>query len=246
MQTPKNRLKARLAAGEKTRGLWLNTRDDTITELGGLSGADWCLIDGEHGPFDADTILRQLRVLAGTPAATVVRVPDDQAWMIKQVLDMGAQTIMVPMVDTAEQAKAIVAACRYPPHGRRGLGASIVRAGGYGLYGDYQRQASDETCIIVQAETGEALRNLEAIAGVDGVDGIFIGPADLGADLGLPSEEVDALIDATIPRITAAGCFAGIIQHRDRRDHLEDLGCTFTAVASDVALMQSALGACFK
>lgn len=242
---PKNRLKARLKAGDQTRGLWLNFHADAVTEMAGQSGADWCLIDGEHAPFDPAGILRQLRVLAGTNAAPVVRVPDSAPWMLKQVLDMGVQTVIVPMVETPEEAHDIVAACRYPPQGIRGMGPAVARAGGYGRLPDYARNANEEICVIVQAEAGRALDNIEAIAAVEGVDGIFVGPADLAADLGAEPEAVAAAVDDAIARIAAAGVAAGIMASRATRDHFEALGATMTCVGTDARLMHAALSEVF-
>ena len=145
---PVNRLKRKLKSGVRTRGAWVNFQCDAVTEMMGFSGADWVLIDAEHAPFDPTTILRQLRVLAGTTADAMVRVPGHEHWMLKQVLDMGAQSIMVPVVDTAREAEAIVSACRYPPRGRRGVGPAVSRAGGYGRMARYVDNADDELCIV--------------------------------------------------------------------------------------------------
>ena len=243
---PLNTLKARLKAGEKTRGLWLDLQSDAVTEMAGHSGADWCLIDGEHAPFDPATLLRQFRVLAGTPAAAAVRVPDGQAWMLKQVLDMGVQTVIVPMIETAQEARDVVRACRYPPDGIRGVGHGVSRAGGYGRLPDYQQNANEEICVIVQAEAARAIDNIEAIAAVDGVDGIFIGPADLATDLGTGPEAVAATIEDAIGRIAAAGVAPGILTTRARRDHFEALGSRMTGVGTDARLVQSALQEAFQ
>lgn len=242
---PRNTLKARLKAGETTRGAWINFHADAVTEMAGHSGADWVLIDGEHAPYNPDGLLRQIRVLAGTPADAMVRVPTDEAWILKQVLDLGVQSIMVPVVETAAQAEAIVRACRYPPHGVRGVGPAVSRAGGYGRLSDYVQDANDEICIILQAETGKALDNLEAMAAVDGVDGIFIGPADLAASLGTGPEAVAAAIEEALARIKATGVAPGIMASRATRDHYEALGSRVTTVACDTKLMLAGLSEAF-
>lgn len=242
---PHNILKQRLKMGEKTRGVWLDFHADAVAEMAGHSGADWCLIDGEHAPFDPATILQQVRVLAGTPAATIVRLPDDQIWMIKQVLDMGVQNLMVPMVETAEQAQAIVSACRYPPQGVRGVGFGVARAGGYGRLPDYARNADAELMIIVQAEAGRAIDNIEAIAAVEGIDGIFIGPADLAADLGRSAEETVPVIEDALGRIAAAGAAPGVLTNVTQAGRYEACGSRFTGVANDTRMMFGALQAVF-
>lgn len=241
----KNTLKARLKAGETTRGIWLNLQSDAVTEIAGHSGADWCVVDGEHAPFDPVTLQRQLRILEGTPANAAIRVPDDQTWMLKQVLDIGARTVIVPMVDTPDQAEAIVQACRYPPHGIRGMGPAVARVSGYGRLSDYASNANDEICIIVQAETGTALDNIEAIATVDGIDGIFIGPADMAANLGTGPKAVADAIDDAIRRIAATGLTAGILTTPDQRAHYEAQGTRMTGIASDARLMERAMAEVF-
>ncbi|MEM9319550.1 MAG: aldolase/citrate lyase family protein [Pseudomonadota bacterium] len=238
---PINKLKARLSAGEKTRGLWLDFHADAVAEMAGNSGADWCLIDGEHAPFDPAALLTQLRVLAGTKAEPIIRVPAAEAWMLKQVLDLGVQNVMVPMIETADQAQAVVRACRYPPDGIRGVGAMVARAGGYGARTDYLVTANAQICVIVQAESARALDNIEAIAAVDGIDAIFIGPADLAADLGKPAAEVRAVIDAGIARIAAAGVAAGLVTSPADCAHFEALGAQLTSIGSDTRIMLAGL-----
>jgi 4-hydroxy-2-oxoheptanedioate aldolase len=208
-------LKSDLAAGRLCKGIWLNLGSPLVAELAGNSGFDWCLIDGEHGPWDPTAIRAQLMALAATPARAVVRVPVAEDWVIKQALDLGVQTLLVPMVDSAEEAAAVVRACRYPPEGVRGQGALVARATGFNAIADYTTNANDEICILVQAESRAALADLDRIAAVGGVDGIFIGPADLAADMGHRDDpdhaDVQAAIADAIPRIRAAGKAAGII-----------------------------------
>lgn len=241
-----NPIKTALAEGRLQRGIWLNLPGTIPAELAGKVGFDWCLIDGEHGPWDPSGIRDQLIALkaAGTPA--VVRVPMAEAWVLKQVLDLGADTVLVPMIDTAEQAEAVVAACRYPPDGTRGMGAMVSRAGGYGAEPDYVENAQDRTCILVQVESNRAMENLEAICAVPGLDGVFIGPADLGADMGfrddLANPDLWAVIEAAIQMIRrsdkAAGILVGSAAAEARMIHL---GVTFLGVGSDAAVLRAAL-----
>lgn len=248
MPAPKNKLKSAINAGTLQRGLWLNLGSDLATEVAGLAGFDWCLIDAEHAPFDPGTIRSQLIALAGTGTAPVVRVPINRDWVLKQVLDLGVQTVLVPMVDTAAQADAAVRACRYPPEGVRGLGAGVARAGGFGAVPDYAGTANDEICVLVQAESRAALENLDAICAVDGVDGVFIGPADLAADMGfrddLDNPAVLEAVDAAIATILRHGRSAGIISFSsEMRAHYKRLGVTFLGVGSEAVMLSAALRA---
>ncbi len=237
-----NRFKDRLRQGALQVGLWLSLAEAYTAEICAGAGFDWLLIDGEHGPNDLRSILRQLQAVAAFASEAVVRVPVGETWMIKQVLDIGARTLLVPMVETAEQAAMLVAATRYPPQGRRGVGAAVARASGFDRDGGYMRRADAETCLLVQIETRSGLDNLEAIAAVDGVDGLFIGPADLSASLGHPGDptapEAQAAIDDGLRRIVASGKAAGIIMGDEALvRHAMALGATFVAVGTDVSLL---------
>ena len=248
MDVPKNMLKAAMLRGETQFGIWLNTGSPIVAELAGHSGFDWCLVDGEHGPVTLSEMTMQLQALATTPSQTVVRLADAEAWMIKQVLDLGAQTVVVPMVDTGEQAAAMGRAMRYPPHGTRGMGAAIARASKFGLMADYVQQADAEVCLLVQAESAAALANIDDIANAEGVDGVFIGPADLSADMGYPGDadhpEVLAAIDHMIDRIHAAGKISGILTFApDRSKYYADKGVGFVGIGADVAILGRALRA---
>lgn len=246
MNTPQNKLKAALARGEMQIGTWLNLMSPAAAEMAAAAGFDWCLIDGEHAPYDITAILAQLRALAPFDASPVVRVPVGEAWIIKQVLDLGAQTLLVPMIDTAEQAAQMAAACRYAPVGMRGMGAAVARASGFGANTSYIAEADAQICLLVQAETGAALDNIDEIAATDGVDGVFIGPADLSADMGYPGNpaapEVRAAIKQAIGRIRAAGKAAGIL-HFKASDfaYYQDLGVTFMGISSDASLLRTSL-----
>lgn len=246
MAAPKNELKTALALGRVQRGLWLNLPGMVTAEMAGRAGFDWCLIDGEHGPWDPAGIREQLIALDGTGTAAVVRVPVADDWVIKQALDLGVQTLLVPMVNSAAEAQAVVQACRYPPDGVRGMGAMVARAGRFGGSPRYTANANDQICILVQAESGAAMDDLAAITAVDGVDGVFIGPADLGADMGFRDNLADpdlwSIVGAGIETIRAGGKAAGIIVSGvEIEARMLDLGVTFLGCGSDAMLLQSAL-----
>jgi 4-hydroxy-2-oxoheptanedioate aldolase len=257
VQTPINPFKQALREKRAQIGLWVGLADHYTTEICAGAGFDWLLIDGEHSPNDLRTILQQAQVIAAYPNTHAIsRVPMGHGHvgqaLIKQYLDLGIQTLLVPMVDTAEQAKEIVRSMRYPPDGVRGMGGA--RASRWGRYPNYAKEANAQVCLLVQVETRAALDNIEAIAAVDGVDGIFIGPADLSASLGHVGNpghpEVQAAIDDAIKRIVKAGKAAGILTLDEAlaRHHLQ-LGATFVAVGLDNNLLMkatSALAAKFK
>jgi 4-hydroxy-2-oxoheptanedioate aldolase len=247
MPAPTNRLKSAMAEGRLLRGLWLSLGSDTATDIAGRAGFDWCLVDGEHGPWDPTVIRRQLMILAGTATAAVVRVPVNADWLLKQALDIGAQSVMVPMVNSAAEARAAVAACRYPPQGVRGNGGSTTRAGGYGAIPDYVASANDQICVIVQAESRAAMADLANIAAVDGVDCVFIGPADLALDMGLGGDMTHPALWAEIRRgvavITAAGKVAGIIGPNVMADDMVAAGVRFLGVGSDSHILTDGVGA---
>ena len=248
MPAPKNHLKAALKAGKPQIGLWLNMGDALAAELAGGTGFDWVTIDGEHGPNDLRSILAQLQALSTSASEVVVRPPIGETWVIKQLLDIGARNILVPMVDTPEQAAELVRAVRYPPHGVRGLGAAVARVSGFNAIPDYANNAADEICLIVQAETMTAIENIESIAAIDGVDAIFIGPADLSADMGylgrMEAPEVQQVIDKAILSIVKSGKAAGILTFSESLNlHYLDLGATLVAVGADVTEYSAALKA---
>ncbi|MBD3678064.1 MAG: HpcH/HpaI aldolase/citrate lyase family protein [Rhodobacteraceae bacterium] len=246
MAAPRNEMKQRLAAGEMQIGLWIGFTHPTVAEITASAGYDFCLIDGEHGPNDVQTILAQLQAMAGGSATPVVRVPIFEEWILKQVLDLGAQSVLIPMIDTPEAARAAVAATRYAPEGRRGLGSALARASGYNAIADYATTANREICVMVQAETREALDNIEEIAGTDGVDVVFIGPADLSADMGYLGNsdhpEVKAAIEEAIAKIRAAGKSAGIITlDPNALIYYKDIGVNFLAVGADITTYGAAV-----
>lgn len=240
-----NPFKTALAQGQTQIGLWLSLADPYCAELCASAGFQWLLLDGEHAPNDVRSILAALQAVAPYPAHPVVRVVQGDTALIKQVLDVGAQTLLVPMVDTAEQAAAAAAATRYPPQGVRGVGAAVARASRWSARARYLDEANDEVCLLVQAESVTALKNLEAICAVDGVHGVFIGPADLAASMGHRGNpahpEVQAAIEDAIGRISASGKAAGILtgDEAQARRYLE-VGARFVAVGIDTSLLAAA------
>lgn len=239
MPLPKNHFKTAIRDGGVQIGLWLDMAEPLAAEIAGTAGFDWLVIDGEHGPNDLRSIMAQLQALAPYPVEPVVRVPVGEPWIIKQVLDIGARTILVPMVDSAEHARELVRAVNYPPKGIRGVGAAVARASAFNTIPDYTDNAADGICLLVQAETRAAIADLENIAAVEGVDGVFIGPADLSADLGflgrMEEPEVQAVIESAIATILAAGKAPGILTFSEslNRRYIE-LGARFVAVGADV------------
>jgi 4-hydroxy-2-oxoheptanedioate aldolase len=237
-----NPFKAALAQRKQQIGLWLSLANAYTAEVCASTGFDWLLLDGEHSPNDVPATLAQLQAVAPYRSHPVVRPVSGDPNLIKQLLDIGAQTLLVPMVDTAEQARQLVAATRYPPQGIRGVGSAAARASRWGLRGDYLDRADDEVCLLVQAETRQALDQLEAICAVDGVDGVFIGPADLSASLGHRGNpghpEVQEAIENAMQRIIASGKAAGtLVSDTALAQRYLDLGCTFVAVGLDVRLL---------
>jgi 4-hydroxy-2-oxoheptanedioate aldolase len=257
VQTPVNPFKQALRERRAQIGLWMGLADHYTAEICAGAGFDWLLIDGEHSPNDLRSILQQAQVIAGYPGTNAIaRVPVGHghvgAAVIKQYLDLGIQTLLVPMVDTPQQAADVVRAMRYPPDGIRGMGGA--RASRWGRYPSYPKEANAQVCLLVQAETSTALANLDAIAGTEGVDGVFIGPADLSASLGHVGDplhaEVQKAIEQSIKRIVKAGKAAGILTTDETlaRRYLE-FGATFVAVGLDnnlLARATSQLAAKFK
>ncbi|RMD48800.1 MAG: 4-hydroxy-2-oxo-heptane-1,7-dioate aldolase [Alphaproteobacteria bacterium] len=244
MAAPHNPFKAALAAGRVQWGFWQSLASATVAEVSARAGFDWLLIDGEHGPNTLASLREQLVAIEATraPVHPIARVVVNDTARIKQILDLGYQTVLVPLVETAGEAEAAARAMRYPPEGVRGAGVSVVRASGYGTDPDYLTTANREVCCLVQAETARAIDNLEAICAVEGVDGVFIGPSDLSVSLGRPggarSPEVQAVIEDAIRRIRAAGKAPGILMPDPGlvARYLE-LGALFIAVGSDVATL---------
>lgn len=244
MTAPKNTFKQALANKEPQIGLWLGLANHYTAELIGSAGFDWLLIDGEHAPNTLQTILGQLQALAPFNTQPIVRPAwaDDVA--LKQILDLGVQTILAPMVDNAEQAQQIVRGTRYPPHGVRGVGSALARASQFNRTPNYLTTANDEICVLVQIESAKAVEELDNILAVDGVDGVFIGPADLSASLGYIGQpnhpEVVKVIEASIAKIVAAGKAPGVLMaDKVQARRYLDCGALFVAVGSDTGLLMN-------
>lgn len=241
-----NTFKQRLQSGEALIGLWLGLANPYSAELAANAGFDWLLIDGEHAPNDLRSLLGQLQAVAPYASQPVIRPVVGDTALIKQVLDIGVQTLLVPMVESVEQARELVRATRYPPLGVRGVGSALARASRWNTVTGYLDKADEQICLLVQIENREGLANLDAIAAVDGVDGVFIGPADLSAALGYRGNpghpDVQAAIEDAIVRITTAGKAAGILSADETlaRRYLE-LGATFVAVGVDTTVLMRGL-----
>jgi len=241
MELPRNPFKHAIRAGNQQVGLWVSLASAYSAELVAGSGFDWLLLDGEHSPNDPPRILEQLQAVAPYPVTPIVRPAWNDKVLIKRYLDVGVQSFLVPYVSSSAEARAAVEAVRYPPRGIRGV-AGTTRASRYGRIADYAKRAEDEICMLVQIETRAGLEDLDAIARTDGIDGVFIGPADLAAGLGHLGEighaEVQSAIKDAIGRIRACGKPAGILatDEPSARRYIE-WGTTFTAVGLDAMIL---------
>jgi len=242
MQLPPNAFKAALRAGRTQIGLWLGLADAYVSELLASTGFDWLAIDAEHAPNDPRSVLAQLQAMAPYPVCPVVRTASGDATLLKQYLDIGAQTLLIPMVESAEQAARIVAATRYPPAGIRGVGSALARASRWNQVSDYLRSCQQEICVLVQVESAVGLDDLPAIAATAGVDGVFFGPADLAASLGLLGKTADARVQDAITRgietVRTAGKAAGVLSAEPAIAHKYlSSGALFVAVGIDTTLL---------
>ncbi|MDA3921987.1 MAG: HpcH/HpaI aldolase/citrate lyase family protein [Salinisphaera sp.] len=244
MELPANPFKAALNRGPNY-GCWAGFGSGYAAEVLATVGFDWLLIDGEHAPNTVPSILAQLQAIAPYSSAPVVRTVNHDPALIKQILDIGAQTLMVPMVESAEQAVALVRATRYPPHGIRGVGGGLTRATRWGAVVDYLANAHQQLCLIVQIESRVGVDNAKAIAAVDGVDAVFVGPFDLSTSIGRAGDpghaEVQALIAYVLEVTRAAGKAAGILApiEADARRYAAQ-GFDFIATGIDIPLLRDA------
>ena len=248
MPAPLNRLKLRLAAGETVYGSWVGMADPYAAEMAATCGFDWLLIDGEHAPNDLRSTMAQLAVVEPSASLPVVRLRDDDPARIKQALDAGAQSLLIPMIETAEQAERALRATRYPPEGIRGVGSSLARASRFSAIPDYLTTANDQVCLILQVESRAGLAALDDILAIDGIDCVFIGPADLAADMGhlgnAGHPEVRATVMGALSRIAASGKAAGMLSTEDAfiADCVQ-AGARFVGVGIDVLAYVGALRA---
>lgn len=241
MDIPMNALKHNLQAGKLQTGCWVSLASHASAEICAGAGFDWILIDMEHAPNELHMVHHQLHAAAAYPVSVVVRAPWNDTVLIKRLLDVGVQTLLLPYVQNEAEARRAVAAVRYPPRGVRGVSTNS-RANRFGRVTDYFKRAEDEICLVLQMESRSALAQLEQIAAIDGVDGLFIGPQDLAADMGHLANpahpDVQAVIADAIPRMKKTGKAAGILAfvEADARRWIEH-GARFVAVTSDQYLL---------
>lgn len=240
MELPVNKFKQALKVGKPQIGVWSSLSSHIVAEVLAHAGFDWVLLDTEHSPNELPMVQAQLQAMVGGSATPIVRPAWNDMVLIKRYLDIGAQTLLLPYVQTVEEAQNAVRYTRYPPQGVRGVAGS-TRAAGYGRIKDYMKRAHEELCILVQAETRLALKNLEAIAAVEGVDGVFIGPNDLAADLGhlgnWQHPEVWKAMEDAAKRIRKAGKAPGILVGEADGKRCLDMGFLFVAVGADVGML---------
>lgn len=234
--------KDQLRQGRPLIGLWQALANSYSAEICARQGFDWLLLDGEHSPNTIETLLSQAQAIAAFPVHAIVRVPFGEPVVIKQYLDLGLHTLLVPMVETADHARDLVRACRYPPHGIRGVSSATSRGADFGQDADYLHQASERITLIVQIESRKGLENLAAIAEVEGIDALFVGPSDLAASMGHLGDplhaEVTAAIDQARATISAAGKPAGLfaVSSEHARRAIAD-GFAFVSVGTDIGLL---------
>ena len=241
-----NRLSAALDRGECRIGCWLGLDSPAAAEIAAIAGFDWALIDLEHGEGDLRSALAIARALAGTPCDAALRLPSHDPAGIARALDAGIKSLMLPRVESVAQARAISEAALYPPRGRRGMGGAVIRASDYGARAEYTAEADADLLLILQLESRQALEALEEIAAVDGVGALFIGAADLSADMGLGGEAshpaVVREVERSVARIRDAGLHAGVIDlSHGACERWEAQGVGLLATASDVVMLLGAL-----
>ena len=245
MDMPRNLFKQALSGSRMQVGLFLGLANPFSAEVLATCGFDFLLIDAEHGPNDVRSVQAQLQAMAAYPVQVIVRPPNHDTSLIKQLLGVGVQTLLVPMVDSAEQAKTLVSAMRYPTRGMRGVGTALERGARWNGVERYFALAETEMCLIVQVESRAGIDNLDAILQVDGVDGVFIGPADLAASMGYLGQpghpEVKAVIEQAIARIAAAGKAPGVFSADPALASVyRECGASFLAAGADTSLLRSA------
>ena len=252
MELQRNEFKHAIAAGKLQIGLWNSLCSNIVTEIVSYSGFDWLLLDTEHSPNELPMVQAQLQAMVGGTATPIVRPAWNDMVLIKRYLDIGAQSLLIPYVQTPEEAANAVRYTRYPPQGVRGVAGS-TRASGYGRIKDYFKRVHDELCLLVQVETRLAVKNLDAIAAIEGIDGVFIGPNDLAADLGYLGNwqhaEVWKVMEDAAKRILKAGKAPGILVGEADGKRCLDMGFRFVAVGADVGMVvrgSEALAAKFK
>lgn len=245
MNIPINHFKNTLKAQQVQIGLWLGLGETFSAEICAGAGFDWLLIDAEHGPNDLRSILAQLQAIAPYTSQPVVRPPQGDHVLIKQLLETGVQTLLIPMVETAEQAKMLVQAMRYPPYGIRGVGSALARASRWGRIGNYMEEADEQMCLLIQVETRTGIENLDKILQVECVDGIFFGAADLAASYGLKGESnhpdiVQCILEG-LRKVKSHGRTGGVLcSDKSLNQQYIEAGATFVAVGIDTLLLAKA------
>ena len=241
MDMPINAFKKALKEGRTQIGLWSTLCSNMGADAIADAGFDWIVLDTEHSPNEPPDLVRQMQALRGGAATPVVRPAWNDAVLFKRILDLGAQTLLVPFVQNAEEARKAVAATRYPPHGIRGV-ATTARASRYGRVKDYLKTAGEQICVLAQVETLDAVKRLPEIAAVDGIDGIFIGPSDLAASMGHLGNplhpDVQTVISGAIKPIRAAGKAGGYLtgNEEEARKRIAE-GFQFVAVGNDLGIL---------
>ena len=241
MDVPVNRFKKAIANQQDQIGFWCSLASNISVEILAGSGFDWLLLDTEHSPNELPQVFNQLQAMMENETQPIVRPAWNDMVLIKRFLDAGVQTLLIPTIQTKEEAEAAVAYTRYPPNGVRGF-ASGSRSSRFGRMTDYHNKCEAEICVLVQIETKQGLDNLDEITAVEGVDGVFIGPGDLSAGLGYLGQtshpDVRKIIEDAIGRIRAAGKAPGVLTaiEEEARAYI-DAGCLFTAVGSDAGLL---------
>lgn len=246
MPAPNNPFKHAIAKGQLQLGCWLGLADPYIAEISAGAGFDWVLVDGEHAPNDLRSITAQLQVIAARRSHVMVRPPIGEPWIIKQLLDAGAQSLLVPMVESGVQAQKLVEAVTYPPKGIRGVGSALARASDFAAIPDYLTTARQEICLLAQVENRKGMDALDDILAVDDLDGVFIGPSDLAADMGLIGQaghdDVKSAVLSATKQIVSSGKAAGILTlDEELQVECRNLGATFIATAIDVTTFASSM-----
>ena len=241
MSAPINYFKQKLQKNIPQMGCWVALANAYTAEIVSTAGFDWLLIDGEHAPNDIRSIMAQLQVIEHSNSHAVVRIAVGDQTLIKQVLDIGCQTVLVPMVDSADQARELVKNIQYPPMGNRGVGASLGRASRFSGISppEYLKTAGEQICLLVQIETVAGLNALDDILQIERIDGVFVGPSDLSADMGYignPSApQVQHAVDTALTKIIKSGKSAGILTlDISLAQKYVDMGATFVAIGADV------------
>jgi len=245
MEIRKNKVKEFFRQGKTTFGIWNGIANPYAAEICAGAGFDWVLIDAEHTPYDLQSILTSHQAMASYDSGIIVRPPSDDSVFIKKILDVGVQTLLIPVVETVEQAKTLVRAITYPPKGIRGVGSALSRAAQWKRVPDYFEKVQDEICLIVQVETVKGMQNIEAICEIKGIDGVFIGPADLAASMGMLGQPMHDTVRAEVRRglgiIKKSGKVAGVLAVRDDViKEYQEAGASFIGLGVDLILLAKA------